>query len=184
MEEAVFSSVEVLRSWCKPVYVQETPYNAVFTAEELMWSMCRPRLSARKDGESSFLQCGCPVRLVQACLCVRSTVQCRFLLRGGVAKHVEACFSTRKDGESSFHHCESPVKLVQACLCVGSAVFAAEKVLWWRCRPLKVQEKMEKVVFSTVEVLWSWCQLLYAREAPYKAVSTAEEVVWSTCRPV
>ena len=34
--ETVFTSEEVLCSWCKPVYVRETPYNAVLTAEEVL----------------------------------------------------------------------------------------------------------------------------------------------------
>ena len=32
-------------------------------------------LSARRDGESSFLHCGSPVNLGQGCLCVGSTLQ-------------------------------------------------------------------------------------------------------------
>ena len=34
--ETVFTTEEVLCSWCKPVYVRETPYNAVLTAEEVL----------------------------------------------------------------------------------------------------------------------------------------------------
>ena len=84
-------------------------------------------LSARKDGESSFLHCGGPVKLVQTCLCVGNTLQRRFHRRGGAVKHVQACLSSRKDGESSFHHCGGPVKLVQTCLGVGStAIFTDE----------------------------------------------------------
>ena len=33
----------------------------------------RACLSGREDRESSFHRCGSPVRLVQACLCVRKT---------------------------------------------------------------------------------------------------------------
>ena len=47
-------------------------------------------LSARKDGESSFLHCGGPVKLVQNCLCVGNTLQRRFHRRGGAVKHTQA----------------------------------------------------------------------------------------------
>ena len=40
-------------------------------------------------------RCGCPVKLVQACL------------------------SASKDRESSFHSCRGPIKLVEACLSAG-----------------------------------------------------------------
>ena len=59
------------------------------------------------------------MKLVQACLCVRGTVQRRFHLRGGVVKQVQACLNSRKDVERSFHHCGIPVKLVQACFMCG-----------------------------------------------------------------
>ena len=72
-------------------------------------------LSASKDGESSFHHCGSPVKLVQACLCARNTLQRRFNRRGGAVK--QGCSSAREDGEISFHYCGSlVVKLVQACL--------------------------------------------------------------------
>ena len=35
MAKSFITTVEVLYSWCKLVYVRETPYNAVFTAEML-----------------------------------------------------------------------------------------------------------------------------------------------------
>ena len=34
--KTVFTTEEVLCSWCKPVYMRETPYNAVLTAEEVL----------------------------------------------------------------------------------------------------------------------------------------------------
>ena len=52
-------------------------------------------LSVRKDVESSFHHCGCPVKLVQDYL------------------------GTRTELESSFHYCGGPVKPVQACVCAG-----------------------------------------------------------------
>ena len=61
-----------------------------------------------------FHHCGSPVKLVQACICVGSTLQRHFHRRGGAVKHVQAFLSTRKDGEISFLHCGSPVKLAQA----------------------------------------------------------------------
>ena len=42
MEKAVFSSVEVLYSWSKPVYGRKTHYNAISTAKEVLLSTCRP----------------------------------------------------------------------------------------------------------------------------------------------
>ena len=44
--------------------------------------------SAMKDLESSFLPCGCPMKLVQACLCAGKTWKSRFNRRGGSVKHV------------------------------------------------------------------------------------------------
>ena len=73
-------------------------------------------LSARKDVESSFHNCGSPVKLVQACLCAGNTLQRRFNRRRGAVKHVQACLSATKDLESSFHHCGDPVQPVKACL--------------------------------------------------------------------
>ena len=73
-------------------------------------------LSARKDLESSFNHCGCPVKPVHACLCAKNTLQCHLHRRGRAVKLVKACSSARKDRESSFHRCGGPVKLVQACL--------------------------------------------------------------------
>ena len=68
-------------------------------------------LSARRDGQSTFLHCGSPVKLVQTCLCAGNTLQRRFHRRGGAVKHVQACSSDIKHGESSFLHCGSNVKL-------------------------------------------------------------------------
>ena len=31
------------------------------------------------------------MKLVQACVCARNTLQCRFKLGGGAVKHVQAC---------------------------------------------------------------------------------------------
>ena len=66
-------------------------------------------LSDTQDHESRFQHCGCPVRLLQACLCAGNT---------GAVKHVEACLSARDDRESSFHRCGGRV---QACLCVRNS---------------------------------------------------------------
>ena len=72
----------------------------------------RACLGARKNRESSFLPCGCPTKLVQACLCAGKTWKSRFNRRGGSVKHVQACLSARKTRESSFNHSGCPVKLV------------------------------------------------------------------------
>ena len=34
--ETVFTTEEVLCSWCKPVYIRETPYNAVLNVEVVL----------------------------------------------------------------------------------------------------------------------------------------------------
>ena len=83
-------------------------------------------LSASKDGESSFHCWGSPVKLVQACLCARNTLQHRFNRGGHAVKYMQACSIASKYGESTLHHCGSPVKLVQACL---YAIYTAEEVL-------------------------------------------------------
>ena len=74
------------------------------------------------DGEFSFHYCGCPVRLVQACLCAENTLQRSFNRRESAVKHVQACLSFSKHRESSFHCCVSPVKLVQASLLAGNTL--------------------------------------------------------------
>ena len=79
-------------------------------------------LSASKHVESSFHHCGSPVKLVQACLFARNTLQRRFNHRRGAVEHVQTCLSARKDVESSFHHFEGPVKLVEACLCAENTL--------------------------------------------------------------
>ena len=40
--------------WCKPVYERETPYIAVFTAEVVLWSMCRPLKVPEKMEKAGF----------------------------------------------------------------------------------------------------------------------------------
>ena len=62
------------------------------------------------------------MKLVQACLCAKNTLQRRFNCRGGALKHVQACLRSSKDGESIIHHCKSPVELVQACLWTGNTL--------------------------------------------------------------
>ena len=86
-------------------------------------------LSAKKDGESSFLHCGGPVKLVQTCLCAGNNIQRRFHRRGSAVEHVQASLSASKDQGSSSLLCGSPVKLVQTCLCAENAVLTAEEVL-------------------------------------------------------
>ena len=56
-------------------------------------------LSARKDLESSFHNCGGPVK---PCLCEKNTLQCHLYRRGRAVKQVKACLSARKDRENSF----------------------------------------------------------------------------------
>ena len=118
-------------------------------------------LSGSKDWQSSFHHCGNPVKLVQACLCVGSTLQWRFHRRGGAVRHVQACLSARKDGESSFTTVEiewSWWKSVYLRYTPYNALLTAEVVLWSTCSPVYAPEKMEKAVFTTVEILWSRCK--------------------------
>ena len=42
IDKAVFSAVEALWGWGKPVYVRERPDNAILTCEEMQRSTCRP----------------------------------------------------------------------------------------------------------------------------------------------
>ena len=77
-------------------------------------------LSARKDGDLSFHNRGCPVKLVQTCLYAGNNLH--FHRRGGAVKHVQACLSARKSEEISFLQCGGPVKLVQSCLCAGNTL--------------------------------------------------------------
>ena len=74
-------------------------------------------LSVSKGGKSSFHYCRGPVKLVQACLCAKNTLQCHLYHRGRAVNQVKACLSIRKDLETSFHQCGGPVKPVLACLC-------------------------------------------------------------------
>ena len=53
-------------------------------------------LSVRKEQEGSFHHCEGPVRLVQTCLCVGTTLQSRVNRRAGDVKHVQPCLSTKK----------------------------------------------------------------------------------------
>ena len=48
-------------------------------------------LSARKDLESSFHHCACPVKLAQVCLCAGKVYHCCFICRGSAVKDVQAC---------------------------------------------------------------------------------------------
>ena len=89
-------------------------------------------LSSRKDVESSFHHCGGPVKLVQACLCVGSTIQRRFQRRRRAVNHVHACGSADKDGET---------------------VFTTEQVLCCWCKPVYVQETPYNAVLTAEEVL-------------------------------
>ena len=59
-------------------------------------------LSARKDGESSFLQCGSGTILF---MCVKH----RRMQFSPTRRYVQACFSSRKDIESRFHHCTAKI---------------------------------------------------------------------------
>ena len=118
-EETVFTTDEVLVQTC--LYAGNTLQRG-FHRRGGAVKHVQASLSARKDGESSYLLCGSPVKLVQACLCMGSTVQRRFHRRGGAARKVQASSIARNDGESTSLHCGSPVKLEQACLCVGSTL--------------------------------------------------------------
>ena len=93
MEKAVFTTVEVLLSSCKPVYVKETPYNADLTDLRGALKHIQACLSASKDGESSFHYCRSPVKLVQACLWAGNTLQRHSNRLGCAVKHVEDCLS-------------------------------------------------------------------------------------------
>ena len=70
-----------------------------------------------KDLESSFDLSGCPVKLVQACLCAWKVSQRRFNHPRGLVKLVQVNLSVSKDLERIFLHSESPIMLLQACLC-------------------------------------------------------------------
>ena len=172
MEIAVFSTVEVLWRWCKSVYVWDAPYNAVFTAEEGLWSTWRPvevpikmekQFSPLKKssaaGANLFL-CGkhgktppwrcceehaglfkCQKcwrkqfsQLWKSCEAGESLFMCgkhRFHRRGGAVKHVQTCLSARKDGQISFLHCGRLLRNTPY-----NAVFTAEVVLWIACSPV------------------------------------------------
>ena len=74
IEKAVFTTVEALCGWCKPVYVRERLDNAVLTSEEVLGvkhvDAC---VSCRAYRESSFHRSGGPLRFVQSCLCAVKT---------------------------------------------------------------------------------------------------------------
>ena len=59
-------------------------------------------LSARKEIESSFHNCGGLVKLVKISSCVGSTIQRRFHRRRGAVMHVQACGSANNDRETVF----------------------------------------------------------------------------------
>ena len=54
MEKAVFITVHIMWSSYKPVYVRETPYIAILTAEEVLWSTCRPVYEPVKTENAIF----------------------------------------------------------------------------------------------------------------------------------
>ena len=71
--EISFTTVDALSGSYKPVYMRERLDNAVFNPQGGALKHVQACLSARDDRESSFYHCGCPVRLVQACLCTGKT---------------------------------------------------------------------------------------------------------------
>ena len=72
------------------------------------------------------------MKLVQACLCVGSTIQRRFQRRRGAVKHVQACGTASKDGET---------------------VFTTEEVLCSWCKRVYMPERPSNAVFTAEEVL-------------------------------
>ena len=136
-------------------------------------------LSARKDGERSFLHCGSPVKLEQPCLCVGSTLQRR---RGGAVKLVPTCLCAGNILKTRFKRGGGAVKHVQAFIKLQKRWRKLFSPLWSSCeaganlficgkhpmtpfsptgRCCKTRAglfkchavKIEKAVFSTVEVL-------------------------------
>ena len=79
--------------FCQPKVVRGTTFGPDHVWRDSAVKHVQATLSARKDGESSFLQCGSPVKLVQASLCVGSTVQRRFHRREGAARKVQDSLS-------------------------------------------------------------------------------------------
>ena len=63
----MFTTVEDLRSTCKPVYVGETLQRHFNRRGGAVYHV-QACLRASRDRESSFRDCRCPVKLVQASL--------------------------------------------------------------------------------------------------------------------
>ena len=114
MYKAVFTAVEVLWSWCKPVYVWETPYNAVFTSEEGLWRTYRPvEVPIKMERQFS------PLRRWYKPVYMRETPYNGVLSADEVLW--STCRSASKDRGSSVL-CGGPVKLVQTCLYAGNTL--------------------------------------------------------------
>ena len=86
--KGVFTAVEVLWGSCKPVYVRKLPDKDVLTIAKCSVKRVQASWGAREDQESSFHNCGGPVRLVEASLCAGETWSRRFIHREGAVKHV------------------------------------------------------------------------------------------------
>ena len=67
-----------------------------------------------RDFKNIFHHYGCPVKLVQASLCVRNDIGSSCYHCRDLANSAHASFSVRKNSESSFYHHEGPEKLVHA----------------------------------------------------------------------
>ena len=98
------------------------------------------------------------MKLVQACLCAKKTLQPRFNCRGGDLKHVQACLRSSKDGESIFHHCKSPVKLVQACLWAGNTLQRHLNRLKMSCEARGGLFKCQLKSRNQFSPLWKSCE--------------------------
>ena len=71
IEKAVFTSVEVLRSSCKPVQVTGNYRESIFHHCVCAVNLALACLSTKRHREGSFHHCGSSVKLVKACLCAR-----------------------------------------------------------------------------------------------------------------
>ena len=49
IDEAVFTAVEALWGWGRPVYVRERRDKVLLSSEDVLWRTCRPVLSAKEN---------------------------------------------------------------------------------------------------------------------------------------
>ena len=68
IEKTVFTTVEALSGWCKPVYVRERMDKSSFNLRGGAVKHVEACVGARAYRKSSFHRCGGPVMVVQPCL--------------------------------------------------------------------------------------------------------------------